>query len=42
MGENSKLVNWAELVRPDQVHGSVYTDQAIFRMELEKDRKSVV
>lgn len=36
MGENSKLVNWAELVRPDQVHGSVYTDQAIFRMELEK------
>ena len=27
---------WAHLVRPEHVHGSIYTDQAIFQAELEK------
>jgi phenylpropionate dioxygenase-like ring-hydroxylating dioxygenase large terminal subunit len=28
--------NWSQLVQRDRVHGSVYTDEAIFREELEK------
>jgi len=27
---------WDKLIRPDQVHGSVYTDEAIFQAELQK------
>lgn len=27
---------WAELIRPEQVHGSLYSDPAIFQEELEK------
>ena len=27
---------WAELIRPDRVHGSLYTDPAIFEAELER------
>jgi phenylpropionate dioxygenase-like ring-hydroxylating dioxygenase large terminal subunit len=28
--------DWAHLVQPDRVHGSLYNDEAIFRLELEK------
>ena len=27
---------WGELIRPDRVHGSLYTDPAIFEAELQK------
>ncbi|MDD5174857.1 MAG: aromatic ring-hydroxylating dioxygenase subunit alpha [Sterolibacterium sp.] len=36
MGAMEKPFNWAELVRPEHVHGSVYTDPAIFQADLEK------
>ncbi|MEO8299503.1 MAG: aromatic ring-hydroxylating dioxygenase subunit alpha, partial [Burkholderiales bacterium] len=29
-------IDWSELIRPEQVHGKVYTDEAIFQEELKK------
>lgn len=36
MGAIENTSNWTELIRPEHVHGSVYTNQAIFQAELEK------
>lgn len=32
----STAIQWDQLIRPDQVHGSLYTDEAIFQAELER------
>ena len=36
MEVETKPVRWKQLIHDDQVHGSLYTDEAIFREELEK------
>lgn len=36
MGAMERPFNWAELIRPEHVHGSIYSDPAIFQAELEK------
>ena len=33
---SAAATHWADLIRPTQVHGSLYTDAAIFQAELEK------
>lgn len=35
MGAIERPFNWAELIRPEHVHGSVYEDAKIFQAELE-------
>ena len=34
MGKSSELMPWSDLIRAAHVHGSVYTDPAIFEAEL--------
>ena len=36
IGPAAHAPQWDKLIRPDQVHGSVYTDEAIFQAELQK------
>ncbi len=36
MDAQTKSINWGELIRAEEVHGSLYTDEAIFQAELEK------
>lgn len=36
MGAIESPNKWAELIRPEQIHGSMYSDPAIFQEELEK------
>ncbi|NWD66912.1 aromatic ring-hydroxylating dioxygenase subunit alpha [Pseudomonas gingeri] len=36
MGIIAKSSMWDDLIKPEHIHGSVYTDQAIFEAELEK------
>ncbi len=36
MATRSSLIDYAALVRPDRVHGSLYTDPAIFEEELNR------
>lgn len=36
MDSAEKHIEWHRLIRNDEVHGSLYTDDAIFRQELEK------
>ena len=36
MESQSSTPNIADLIQSDRVHGSVYTDEAIFQLELEK------
>src|SRR5271170_7699251 len=36
MRSEAGVRSWSEMIRPEQVHGSVYTDDAVFKAELEK------
>ncbi len=31
-----RTIDWGDLIRPEHVHGSLYTDEEIFRLELER------
>ncbi|MBF5096517.1 Rieske 2Fe-2S domain-containing protein [Azospirillum sp. INR13] len=35
-GQGGSLPNWGDVIRPDHIHGSLYTNPAVFEAELER------